>query len=436
MRLCVSMSALAAGALVCLAETEGPEKPWSLDAGTDNRARYEAMGPFRTAADDAESAVVNRLRMRAEARGGDAVALFVEGLDVREWTAAGPQAANTDDLDLHQAYLEVSRVADVPLRARLGRQEFNYGSKRILSAPSWSNKIRSFDAALLGLDLPGFKGDVFGGYLVKYVYGRFNPPDENERLLGAFNTFQRGKDVLVDAYAVSKRRQSAAGPDREVRERHTAGTRLNLKPLAGLTLEAEAAWQFGRDAGLDVGAYAVALWAQKAFETVLDPAVRAEFNLASGDSDPTDKRSETFEPPYQTTHGPYGIIDFLRWQNMREIALACVLHPTGKLTVQPEAHAYWLDSTSDAWYHGSGAKLWPPPPEQGDGPEGAEAAAAPRAAAGSHVGSELSLILTQKLTGNVTAEAGYSAFVPGAVANEISDRDVVHFGYVQVVLSL
>lgn len=420
MKLCVLVITLIS-ASVCLGDMTHEIGSWTVGTGFDNRIRYESMGDLRATADDTKNTFYNRLRIRGSVAYEKSFKLFVEGLDAREWINNVPRRGQYDDLDLHQAYLEAGNIEGIPLRAKIGRQIFNYGEKRILSAPTWSNKIRSFDAALIGLDTSKVKIDIFGGYIVTYEDNHFNDNNKDESLIGIYNTIKPIEKLLVDLYLLSQDKETASATGTTEQKRRTAGVRLNTKPYKGLTFDIEAAYQFGEDIDLDIEAYGISCYVEQSITAALDPSVRLEFNLASGDSDPSDNKSGTFIPSYQTTHSPYGIIDFFKWQNMKEIAIFCSLHPSKKLMITPEAHAYWLENNSDSWYRSSGAELW----TKGETSD-----------PGSFVGSELSLTVKQSILKALNVEAGYSAFFCGDVADEVSDEDTVHFGYLQMILTI
>jgi len=405
----------------CPAEMTYKNGHWTMRSGLDNRLRYESMGDFRSSADDTGNVFYNRLRVRSGITLEDTCTLFIEGLDAREWTHSAPRRGNYDDLDLHQAYIEAGEIGGSPLTMKLGRQKISYGKKRMLSAPTWSNKIRAFDAALVGLDTAPVKADLFAGYVISYEDSKFNEHNDDESLVGIYGTVTPRKNVLVDIYLLGKDRTTGTDTNTVEQERRTVGVRANVITDSRLEIDAEAAYQFGDDGNLDVSAYAFACYVQQGLEGPMKPSLKAEFHIASGDSDASDDKSGTFMPPYQTTHGPYGIIDFFKLQNMREIALSCTFSPTDTTKVQPEIHAYWLDDTNDSWYRSSGKTLWTKSADSSPS---------------SYAGSELSLVARQAVAAGLKAEAGYSAFLCGDVADEISDDDVVHYGYVQVTFEL
>ena len=66
---------------------------------------------------------------------------FVEGLDAREWESKASPKTQEDDFDFHQGYVTISKPADLPLSLRAGRQELEYGAKRLISAPRGATRF-------------------------------------------------------------------------------------------------------------------------------------------------------------------------------------------------------------------------------------------------------------------------------------------------------
>ena len=167
--------------------------------------RYESRGDFRSAIDDTKNVVYNRLRANATVRYRDTFKIFIEGLDAREWTHNAPERRQDDDFDLHQAYISVDQMFGTGLRAKLGRQTISYGRKRMLAAPTWGNKIRSFDAATVGWRGGSWDSDVFFGSPIIYESG-FNTPNDEEQLTGLYNTWHMNAKTSLDVYAIRKER--------------------------------------------------------------------------------------------------------------------------------------------------------------------------------------------------------------------------------------
>ncbi|TFH14214.1 MAG: hypothetical protein E4H02_10335 [Lentisphaerales bacterium] len=400
---------------VVLAAPKESDGGWNLSMGGDNRTRYELQERFLDSKDDSKNVVYNRLRVHADLSYEKSFTFFIEGLDAREWTHDAPERGQEDDFDLHQAFAEFNGLFGTPTRVKLGRQKIGYGQNRILSAPTWGNKIRSFDAALIGLTLGPLNSDVFFGCPVTYESG-FNTANSDEKLTGIYNVLKLGERSSLDLYAV--RKESPIASQDTVHDRYTTGARFSAKNRNLLSVDAEGAYQCGEQGDVDIGAYALACRIEQRFDAKCKPMAFLEGNLASGDHDPADGKTETFVPPYQTTHGPYGIIDFFRWQNLRELAVGGSVNVASVLTVRPEVHAYWLDEAEDAWYSASGSALRPADAANSD----------------TFAGSEISVVLGYELNKHCAFEGGYSVVLSGDVANEISTEDTVHYGYVQMIV--
>lgn len=398
---------------------------WVFGVGGDNRFRYEFVSDYglNHAADDSKSVIFNRLRIDMTASYAKVLDIFVEGLDAREWVYKTVKAGQADEFDLHQAYVDFKNILDSGVGVKAGRQKLSFGKNRVLGAPSWSNKINSFDALLLSWKNDKNRTSLFAANRVLYDQHNFNDGQGHEVLGGFYNTCNINKDSLIDTYFISQvdKDTSVKGEDNRYGhlERYTAGGRLNIKDLQGLEFDFEPVYQFGKNGTSAISAYAFAFYVQKQFKVKYNPKLRLEFNLASGDNDLKDGDYHTFIPVYQSTHEPYGIIDFFRWQNLREIAIFSSLEINKKFTLGPEFHAYWLDQDADAWYKSDGTKLW----------------SNTTGNTGSFVGTELSLVGKYKISSNVGIEAGYSRFLSGTVAAKSGDEDGVNFVYLQTVLS-
>src|SRR5690606_22487629 len=127
------------------------------------------------------------------------------------------------------------------------------------------------------------------------------------------------------------------------------------------------------------------------------PTLGVVGTLASGDRDPGDGVAGRFSPLFGSSHSPYGIMDFVRAQNLRELAVVGSIQPTEKLTIEAEAHTYWLDSKTDSFPNGPGRGSL----RDRSGGSGRE------------IGQEVSLTAEYKLNKRTTLEAGAAHLFPG-----------------------
>jgi len=115
-------------------------------------------------------------------------------------------------------------------------------------------------------------------------------------------------------------------------------------PPLKISYALEFAYQFGKYGTNDIeNAYAIHADLKRKFDAFLKPELLLEYNNASGNKDPSDVKTNTFISYYQTTHAPYGLMDFFRWQNMREISLSLKLNLNQKMRIMPSINCFWLD---------------------------------------------------------------------------------------------
>lgn len=396
---------------------------WTVDIGGDNRFRFEQIDDddFRSS-EDGYAVMYNRVKLNLKFAYKNILNVFVETLDAREWTHDIKKGGQFDDMDLHQAYIYFNEIFP-HTGLKIGRQRLDYGKGRIVSTPTWSNKIKAFDSVVTKLNFSDLTSDIFIGNEASYDDNNFNDNQGHDIFSGVYNTYKISSDSLADFYFLSEIDKNVAvrGEDNRFghKERYTAGARYNIIPIKDLTFDIETMYQFGRNGTSDIDAYAVSFYVEKKFTAKFNPSVKLEFNLASGDGDLTDNEYNTFIPVHQATHGSYGIIDYFRLQNIREIAGFASFDITEKLSLKPELHWYWLDSDADAWYKSNGSRIFSNTIGNTD----------------SYVGAESSLVAVYSLNKYIKFETGYSHFFSGDVAEHARDNNGVNFGYLQTILS-
>jgi hypothetical protein len=198
------------------------------------------------------------------------------------------------------------------------------------------------------------------------------------------------------------------------------GFRLFGKAL-GLDYDMEVPYQFGRTQNRDINAYAFHLDISRTFgEIVWKPQVAVSYDEASGDKKVGDGTTNTFNPLYQSTHDPYGLLDYFRWQNMRNPEISLTLSPMDKLKVRPQVDVFWLQSTNDSWYNSSGVIVR------------TKTSGERR----SYVGTEASLRVFYDVSKNVKAECGWAHFFCGGYVKDTGAHDDVDWVYSQITLKI
>ncbi len=396
-----------------------------LTVSVEERARWEYRenADFREAKDDTNSFVGNRLRLGLRFDVTERFTAFFQGQDSRQW---GSDLKFTDLSahydDLRQAYLEL-RAAKGALKGfslRVGRQEILLGEERLVGAFGWSNVGRSFDAAKLRYGAKGFFVEGF------YADARTRPlvPDKStQSLWGADAGLFQGRPASLELYALVKEDRArvqgeTAAPARNT-EISTWGGRLLWKPAKGLAFMAEAAWQTGHRGPDAHRADAQALRVDYVFPGEWKPAAGVEYDRASGDSDPADGRSGSFDNLFPTNHNKYGLMDCHNWSNLGDLRFFGSAKPRPWLTLALEAHDFRLDSARAPWTSAGGAVLgWDK-----------------TGRSGTRVGREVDFTAGGTFRKAYSWLAGCSAYWPGNFARATRGGDASRFVYVQFGLS-
>lgn len=405
------------------APAAGESRTLRYTIGLEERFRYEYKNDFdfNAGSKDNGSLFFHRLRLNAQATFGDAVQIFFEGLDAQTGGYQMKATANqTDDFDLHQAYLNVLNVAGSDFDIKLGRQELKYGKGRLIAAPTWSNRIRSFDAGVVHCDHNGFYGDILYGQDVKYDDDKFNASRNEEMLVGTYFGYQKHKMTpLTEGYFLGLIDIKGANDIR----RYTVGLRLQATVSAGTVVDIEVPYQFGETGTTTAGTRGIKAWAfhadaSKSFENIQwKPKFTVGYDEASGDKDPNDSVNNTFVPLYQSTHDSYGLMDFSRWQNVRNPEINLTFSPTERMRFSSQADFFWLQSKFDNWYNSSGGSVRTKTSGE----------------RGYYLGSELSLRAYYDFNKNIKLESGYAHFFPGGYVKDSGADDDADWVYAQMV---
>ena len=328
----------------------------------------------------------------------------------------------TSELDIATLYIGLNNPADIPLRVRIGRQNWEFGSKRLISISSWSNQKRAWDGLSVGADFSKASVAAFAGNLVISEPGKLDRGDWDETLWGAQLQAAINSDIHIDVYVYGLYKTARADSANPIRgedggigdeNRVTPGVRIYGKhDSPKLAWELEAAFQVGKKATDEIHAFAIAADISWAMPVPRAPEIGFSFNYASGDPDPEDSLAQTFVPLYGTTHSPFGIADLFRWQNMFEAAPRFQVALHSKLKLRLEQHTFWLAETADAWVNSSGKIL-----RQG------------QSSASNYAGQEWSIIAVWRPLEFVTVEGGFSKFIPGTFMRDTGDVKSASLGY-------
>ncbi len=411
-----------------------------------------------------DSWLLQRFRIGVAVKPVSWLKLYVQGQDSREAYSDRPNVPTVlgsegdDAFDLRQAYIQLGDPKGFTLT--VGRQLLSYGDERLIGSFDWNNIGRTFDAVKARYAAEKWSLDAFASTVVVPKRHMFNQSD-------AFNGNETNRGQIFSGLYFSTTALSFQTTDLYILHLHedtnasylptatgntdfaTFGFRIKSKPgvfhheaeispsadgkstvpasksapkLVGFNYDAEAAFQTGEQRGLDLTAYAIHAGAGYTFDAPWTPRLGIEGNYGSGDNDPTDGSSETFQNLFPTNHKFYGYMDVFSWQNMKELAAQLKLQPAKTVTVQLDYHAFWLASTDDVWYRANGIT-----------PVRALTPAARNA--DSFAGSEADVTVTWNVRKWASVQVGYSLFFAGQYLSDTGADSDADFGYVQTTFN-
>jgi Alginate export len=265
-----------------------------------------------------------------------------------------PRPTDKNPFDLHQMFFELRQPVRQKNRfgLRVGRQEIEIGSTRLISASPGLNVKRSFDGLAISYRTPSWSVVGVGADLVALNAGTFDDrPDHEQRFWGGAvsrngKTLQRelgvyylGIDRDHSLYA------QALGPEL----RHTLGGKWNGAG-SRLDLNYDLVFQWGRFDDAPIRAWAFATeTGYRLPSTAWRPRVSVRTDMASGDKDSADPELQSFNPlfPGNSYSGAVGLFGPT---NLIDFNLAVTFFPRRDLIVGVEAPSYWRTSTGDGIY--------------------------------------------------------------------------------------
>jgi hypothetical protein len=296
---------------------------------------------------------------------------FVEGRDSSSRSDDRAPNPDADAVDLYQAYVKFGGPPSSPLSLKIGRQELRYGDELLIGRSDFNNIPRTFDAVKARYENDGLKLDVFTAHRVIARANAFNEDNQHElfsAIYGETKTWVPMHDVQLYFLArnVDSRDPHFTLPLNSIpspRDIYTAGGRIEslADALPRWDYNVEGAYQFGRfkntltSPSQKQDAFATHLAGGYTWrDATLTPRVGVEYNFASGDNDPNDRTHRTFDNLSPSNHRPYGLMDFVSWQNIHDACLTTLIKPINHLSITNEVHGFWLADTHDFFYNLTG----------------------------------------------------------------------------------
>jgi Alginate export len=279
---------------------------WYASFGAELRGSYEVYRDYNWGSGpQARSGYyLNRLIGHADFHLGQSARIFAElqsGLELGRNGGPSP-SIDEDKLDLSQLFLELrpsTRQHRVPIAARIGRQDFNYGDGSLVSLRDL-NVRRPFDGIKLILQRQDWRIDLFAAKPIVTSPGFFDDaPDHTQTFWGIWATGTKEQSFLrqLDFYYLGLDRKNAQFDQGTARERrNTLGINTH-ETNREFSLLQEGDLQFGTFGAGRLLAWKLAQGVSYSLPRVrYHPVLELQGAISSGDKNPQNANLQTFDP--------------------------------------------------------------------------------------------------------------------------------------------
>lgn len=269
----------------------------------------------------------------------------------------GPRGIDEDQLSIQNLFVDglLFEKGAKKMILRVGRQEIDYGSARLISVDEIPNLRRYFTGAKLMLSDKNWQADAFVMMADTINPGVFdNRPSRQANLWGLYSTFAASKATHIDLYYLGIRRDEAVFDEgTEQERRHSFGTRI-WKNNGNLIYNLEGVYQFGRFGEGSISAWTASIDAGYIFrDTWLKPSINLKNDYISGDKEAGDGNLQTFNPLYPRG-GYFGFSPQIGPVNLIDLHPYATLDLSSSLKIQLDVVLNWRFSLQDAIYRPSG----------------------------------------------------------------------------------
>jgi hypothetical protein len=273
-----------------------------------------------------------------------------------------PSPVDENQLDLHQALIDLSFpvVNKQQLTLRVGRQEFSYGSQRLVSVRDGPNNRQSFDAAKLMYSNGRLKADAFFSHYVQAKQNIFDDGfNKNTKFWGTYFVITKIPVLKnIDLYYFGLSKTNAVFDEGKGKElRHSIGSRI-WKKSGNWQYDFEGLYQFGKFAAKDISAWTLSSNMSYTFQSLkLNPQVGLKTELISGDRRYDDNKLNSFNPLFP--RGAYfGLAALIGPSNLADIHPSLSVELSKTLDLNVDYDAFWRYSRNDGIYAPSTALIY------------------------------------------------------------------------------
>lgn len=337
--------------------------PAWLELSGAARLRWEIPSGSDFADPSGQGYFLTRLRLDFGLRPWRSLRLFSQFQDSRILGFDGPHLplGSRNPLDLKQGYLEYAFDGSTRWQVRAGRQEISLGSGRFMSPADFSNVGRSFDAIRATVANRSLNVDLIAGSVVLTDPARFDRHKPGDHVFTVYATLARLVPyVKVEPYLFAKRLSVAVSKAGHVANAvvYSPGFRVLSKDAGPVNFSFEVTAQRGDWASDRVRGYAYIVTAGYAFlNTRWKPHASADYNYASGDSNPKEPVKRDMEPFYGNNQPYFSITSLIGWKNMKDLRSGVDFAPVKRFKVSIDYRNFTLATVQDAFYNAQNTRF-------------------------------------------------------------------------------
>lgn len=388
-----------------------------LSFGGELRERMEYYSAPRFDLDDERSNgyLLHRILLHADLHLGPYLRTFVQfGSELQAFKDSPLSPTDVNHLDLHQGFVDINMPiapeTDINPTLRVGRQEIQYGSQRLVSVREPPNIRRSFDGFRLDDNIGPIKLGALAVRPVNVQDGVFDDETNGHQALwGTYNTFPVSAlpGLNLDVYYLGFYNDQAKFggiPGDEIR--HSFGTRI-FGAAGGWDWNWEFVGQVGNFHNENIRAWTAASDSGYTFKSVRwKPRLGLKADIASGDDNPKDHDLGTFNALFPRL-GYFSEAALIAPSNFFDVQPSVTIQPWENVTFSLSWDVLWRETTNDAIY------IEPNSPVKGTAGHG-----------GNYTGNQIALDADWQINRHIDAKASYVHFFAGDALKSAGGKDV------------
>jgi hypothetical protein len=265
-----------------------------------------------------QSFTASRIRFNIEKTFFENVTIFLQLQDSRVFGQEKNTLTDLHNVDLHQGYVKIANLFDLPIFFQVGRFKISYGVSKIFGPNDWHNVGRSHDGFRVGYEGKGFAIDGFLTTHTNFLNYRAGaadipnydyieaPADTGFNIYGIYSKFKPSDIYSFDVYGYYEWNRLRPNRIDYQLQRYTLGVAysLNLNPFFAYL---EGAYQTGSIGnGRDIASFMILASMGYSLKPFI---VSLNADITSGGK-PTDSKYKLFDNPYSTKHNFQGYMDF------------------------------------------------------------------------------------------------------------------------------